>query len=96
MIVVEADRDVVPCYRWIHARSEVKRGVLPMSEEKENPADRVSAPAKSSEEEPGYVKPAAQKTAEEQFIEHVQGLLDTVDPSHFNDTWEGCTGDPAT
>jgi hypothetical protein len=67
-----------------------------MSENKENPDDRLSEPAKSSDQAPGYVKPAAQKTAEERFIEQVQGLLDAGDPSHFGDTWEGCVGDAAS
>ena len=66
-----------------------------MSEEAENPDDRLSEPAKSSDQAPGYVKSAAQKAAEERFIEQVQGLLDAVDPAHFGDTWEGCDRDAA-
>ena len=64
-----------------------------MSENKKNPDDGLSEAAKSSDQAPGSVKPAAQKTAEEQFIEQVQRLLDAVDPAHFGDTWEGCERD---
>ena len=67
-----------------------------MSQDKEKPDDRLSELAKSSDQEPGDVKHHRAKTAEERFDEQVQGLLDSVDPSHLNDTWEGCGGDTAS
>jgi hypothetical protein len=88
-----ADGEIVARYQWIDAQSEVKRGVLPMSEEKDKPDEGLSELAKSSEQEPGDVNPPSRKTAEERFAEQVQALLHSVDPSRFNDTWEGCGGD---
>ena len=66
-----------------------------MPQDKENPDDRLSELAKSSDQEPGDVNPPLPKTAEERFEEQVQGLLRSVDPSHVDDTWEGCGGNPA-
>ena len=45
-----------PRYYWTRGIPEVKRGVLPMSEEKEEPDDRLSERAKSSDQEPGDVR----------------------------------------
>ncbi len=66
-----------------------------MSQDKEKPDDRLREPEKSSDQEPASVNPPSPKTAEERFAEEVQELLQSVDPSHFNDTWEGCDGDDA-
>ena len=52
-----------------------------MSEEKEKPDDRLCELAKSSDQEPGDVNPPSPKTAEERFVEQVQALLHSVDPS---------------
>ncbi len=67
-----------------------------MSEKKKNPEDQLAGPAKSSGQEPEYVKPASQKIAEEQFIEQFQRLLDSADPIQFDDSWEGCVEGPAS
>ena len=66
-----------------------------MSQDKDKPDDRLCELAKSSEQKAEDVNPPAPKTAEERFVEQVQGLLDSVDPSRLNDTWEGCGGDAA-
>jgi len=66
-----------------------------MSQDEEKPDDRLCELAKSSDQEPGEVKPPSPKTAEERFVEEVQGLLRSVDPSRLNDTWEGCGVDAA-
>ena len=66
-----------------------------MSQDKEKPDDRPCELAKSSDQEPEDVTPPSPKTVEERFVEQVQALLHSVDPSHVNDTWEGCGGDAA-
>ena len=66
-----------------------------MCQDKEKPDDRLCELAKSSDQEPGHVNPASPKTAEERFAEKVQVLLNSVDPSHSNDSWEGRGGDAA-
>ncbi len=66
-----------------------------MPQDKEKPDDRLGELAKSSDQEPGYSNPPSPKTAEERFEEQVQRLLRSVDPSHVDDTWEGCGGNPA-
>ena len=67
-----------------------------MSKEKEKPNDRLCELAKSPDQEPAHVNPPPPKTAEEQFVDQVQALLRSVDPSQFDDTWEGCGGDAAS
>jgi hypothetical protein len=66
-----------------------------MPQDQEQPDDPLCDPEKSSDQEAGSVNPPSPKTAEERFAEEVQELLQSVDPSHFNDTWEGCDGDAA-
>ncbi len=66
-----------------------------MSQDQKKPDDPVCAPEKCSDQEPAAVDPPAPKTALERFTEEVQEMLRSVDPSHFNDTWEGCDGDAA-
>ena len=66
-----------------------------MPQDKEKPDDRPGKLAKSSDQEAEDVKPPSPKTAEERFVEEVQRLLVSADPSHPNDTWEGCGGDAA-
>jgi hypothetical protein len=64
-----------------------------VSKKKKDQDDRLSEPAKSSGQEPGHVKAAAQKTVEEELIEQFQRLLDSADALYFGDSWEGCAGD---
>jgi hypothetical protein len=66
-----------------------------VSQDKEKPDDRPGELVKSSDQEPEDVNPPSPKTALERFVEQVQGLLASADPSHPNDTWEGCGGDAA-
>jgi hypothetical protein len=66
-----------------------------MSEEKEKPDDRLRELVIPSDQTPGDINPSSTGTAEERFVQQVQGLLDSIDPSQFNDTWEGCGGDAA-
>ncbi len=67
-----------------------------MPQDKENPDNQLGELPKSSDLEPGPVDPASPKTAEERFEEQVQRLLRSVDPSHVDDTWEGCGRDAAS
>jgi len=64
-----------------------------MSGDQKNPEERVPEPENSSDPEPGTAEHSVQMFAQEHFLEHVQELLQSVDPSQFVDSWDGCVGD---
>jgi hypothetical protein len=67
-----------------------------MSPNNETPDDQPGGLDKSPENEPGEAKPPLPKSAEERFLEQVEGLRNSVDPSYVNDTWEHCGEDAAS